>query len=184
MDRGPAGLDATLQVLQQAGIVQHGAVASPAADQPHPAYLPLTLTRGGANLKIAFLSCSWGTNGIPDPLNQVNLLWQSNEYGAQGGIRQGVLDAITQARRAADFVIVAAHWGYEYQSYPDASQIEGARQMAGAGADLILGAQAHTLQPIDLLTNNGHRTLMIYSLANFLASQGPFQAESHADLSM
>jgi poly-gamma-glutamate capsule biosynthesis protein CapA/YwtB (metallophosphatase superfamily) len=168
MDRGPEGLDATLQVLQQAGIVQHGTVASPAADQPRPVYLPLTLTRGGTNLKIAFLSFSWGTNGIPDPLNQVNLLWQSNEYGAQGGIRQDVLEAITQARREADFVIVAAHWGYEYQLYPDASQIEGARQMAAAGADVILGAQAHTLQPVDLLTNNGRRTLVIYSLANFL----------------
>ncbi len=113
MDRGPEGLDATLQVLQQAGIQQHGTVPSGAADQPRPAYLPITLSRGGANVKVAFLSFSWGINGIPDPYNQVNLLWQSNEYGQQGGIRQGVLDAIAQARRAADLVIVAAHWGYE-----------------------------------------------------------------------
>jgi len=89
MDRGPEGLDATLQVLQQAGIVQHGTVASQAATQPHPAYLPLTLTRSGTSIKIAFLSFSWGTNGIPDPFNQVNLLWQSNEYGTQGSLRQG-----------------------------------------------------------------------------------------------
>src|SRR6266496_3538271 len=101
MDRGPEGLDATLQVLQQAGIQQHGTVPSGAADQPRPAYLPITLSRGGANVKVAFLSFSWGINGIPDPYNQVNLLWQSNEYGQQGGIRQGVLDAIAQARRAA-----------------------------------------------------------------------------------
>ncbi|MDQ2995964.1 MAG: CapA family protein [Chloroflexota bacterium] len=183
MDRGPEGLDATLQVLQQARIVQHGTVAS-AAEQRHPAFLPLTLTRGGTSIKIAFLSFSWGTNGIPDPFNQVNLLWQSNEYGTQGGIRQEVLDAISQARQAADFVIVAAHWGYEYQFYPDASQIEGARQMAAAGADLILGAQPHTLQPVDILNNNGHRTLVIYSLANFLASQGAFQAESFSATSV
>jgi poly-gamma-glutamate synthesis protein (capsule biosynthesis protein) len=183
MDRGPEGLDATLQVLQQAGLAQHGTVAS-AAGGAHPAYLPITLSRGGASVKIAFLSFSWGTNGIPDPFKQVNLLWQSSEYGAQGGIRQAVLDAIGQARREADFVIVAAHWGYEYQFYPDASQIEGARQMAAAGADVIVGAQSHTLQPADILINNGRRTLVIYSLANFLASQGAFQAQSFSATSV
>src|SRR5262249_25294654 len=97
--------------------------------------------------------------------------------GQQGGIRQGVLDAITQAKRESDLVIVAAHWGYEYQFYPDAAQIEGAKQMAAAGADVILGAQSHTLQPVDILDTNGQKTLVIYSLANFLASQGAFQAE-------
>jgi Bacterial capsule synthesis protein PGA_cap len=178
LDRGPAGLDATLQVLQQAGIVQHGTIASAAAEQPRAAYLPLTLTRGDTSVKIAFLSFSWGTNGIADPFSQVNLLWQSNEYGAQADIRQHVLDAIAQARRETDFVIVAAHWGYEYQFYPDASQIVGAQQMAAAGADVILGAQPHTLQPVDLLTNGSRPTLVIYSLANFLASQGAFQAAS------
>jgi hypothetical protein len=184
MDRGPEGLDATLNILRQAGIVQHGTVASEAAEQPRPAYLPIRLTRDGASVKVAFLSFSWGTNGIPDPNNQVNLLWQSNDYGAQGGIRQSALDAIARARREADFVIVAAHWGYEYQFYPDTVQIEGARQLAAAGADVILGAQPHTLQPVDIITNNGRKTLVIYSLANFLASQGAFQAESFSATSI
>jgi poly-gamma-glutamate synthesis protein (capsule biosynthesis protein) len=184
MDRGPEGLDATLRVLEQAGIMQHGTVASGTAAGPRPAYLPITLTRDGASVRLAFLSFSWGTNGIPDPHNQVNLLWQSNDYGAQGGIRQSVLDAIAQAQREADIVIVAAHWGYEYQFYPDAIQVEGARQMAAAGADLILGAQPHTLQPVDILDTGGRKTLVIYSLANFLASQGAFQAETFSATSV
>src|SRR5439155_15477988 len=79
---------------------------------------------------------------------------------------------------------VAAHWGYEYQFYPDTVQIEGARQLAAAGADVILGAQPHTLQPVDIITNNGRKTLVIYSLANFLASQGAFQAESFSAASI
>jgi capsule synthesis protein PGA_cap len=184
MDRGPEGLDATLKVLEQNGIRQHGTVASAAAGQPHPPYLPLTLKRDGASVKVAFLSFSWGTNGIPDPYGQVNLLWQTDEYGQQGGIRQSVLDAIAQAKRENDFVVVAAHWGYEYQFYPDASQIEGAAKMAAAGADVILGAQPHTLQPVDILDTGGRKTLVIYSLANFLASQGAFQAESFSATSV
>jgi poly-gamma-glutamate synthesis protein (capsule biosynthesis protein) len=180
LDRGPEGLDATLYVLAQNGILQHGTVASSAADQPRPAYLPLTLTRDGVSVKVAFLSFSWGTNGIPDPYSQVSLLWASDEYGQQGAIRQSVLDAVAQARRASDLVIVAAHWGYEYQFYPDASQVEGAAQLAAAGADIILGAQAHTLQPVDILDTNGRKTLVIYSLANFLASQGASRPKASA----
>lgn len=175
LDRGPYGLDATLAVLDQAGILQHGAVPTSASSQPRPPYLPLTLTRDGVSITIGFLSFTWGTNGLPDPYNQVNLLWASNVYGQQGDVRPEVLAAIAQARRETDLVIVAAHWGYEYQFYPDSSQIEGARRMAEAGADVILGTQPHTLQPVDMIETNGRQTLVIYSLANFLASQGAFQ---------
>jgi hypothetical protein len=184
LDRGPEGLDATLSVLQQNGILQHGTIASQASDQPRAAYLPITVTHSGASVRIAFLSFSWGTNGIPDPYQQVNLLWESSEYGQQGGVRQSALDAIAQARRESDLVVVAAHWGYEYQFYPDAVQIEGARRMAAAGADIILGAQPHTLQPVDILDSGGRKTLVIYSLANFLASQGAFQAETFSATSV
>ncbi len=177
LDRGPEGIDATLTVLQEAGIAQHGTVPSSASAQPRPLYLPITLSRDGVSITIGFLSFTWGTNGIPDPFGQVNLLWESNEYGQQGNIRQSVLDAIAQAQRETDLVIVAAHWGYEYQFYPDASQIAAAQQMAAAGADLILGAQSHTLQPVDIITTGERTTLVIYSLANFLASQGAFQSQ-------
>ena len=184
LDRGPEGLDATLNVLQQNGILQHGTVASQASSHPRPVYLPITVARGGASVKLGFLSFSWGTNGIPDPYQQVNLLWESAEYGQQGGIRQSVLDAIAQAKRENDLVVVAAHWGYEYQFYPDATQIEGARRMAAAGADIILGAQPHTLQPVEILDTGGRKTLVIYSLANFLASQGAFQADTFSATSV
>ena len=176
LDRGSQGLDATLGVLATNGIQQHGAVRSDATERP--AYLTLTLTRGTTSLKLGFLAATWGTNGLEDPQNQVNLLYTANSYDNQGGVRQSVLDAVAAAAAATDVVVVAAHWGYEYQFYPHESQLEAARRLAAAGADIILGAQSHTLQPVDLLDIDGHQTLVIYSLANFLASQGAFQAES------
>jgi poly-gamma-glutamate capsule biosynthesis protein CapA/YwtB (metallophosphatase superfamily) len=184
LDRTAKGLDATLAVLERNGILQHGTVPSALAKQPHPDYLPLQLTRNGVTIKIAFLSFSWGTNGNPDYYDQVNLLWASNVYNQQGQVRPAVLDAIAKARRENDFVIVAAHWGYEYNFYPDEVQVEGARQMAAAGADLILGAQPHTLQPVDLLDNGGRKTLVIYSLANFIAAQAFNQQEKFSDTSL
>jgi len=179
LDRGPHGLDATLSVLEQNGILQHGTVPSGAAGA-RPPYLPIVLTRDGISVKVAFLSFTWGTNGIPDPYGQVNLLWESNSYGQQGKVRQSALDAVAQARREADFVVVAAHWGLEYESYPADWQVEGARQLAAAGADVILGAQSHTLQPVDLIAAGERTTLVIYSLANFLASQGALQAAHYS----
>jgi hypothetical protein len=177
LDRGPAGLDATLGVLARAGIAQHGAVTMAEAQSgaPRPPYLPLVLTRDGVSITVGFISATWGTNGIPDPHGQVNLLWHSNSYGSQGGVRQSVLDAVAQASRETDLVVVAAHWGAEYQFYPQPYQVEGAQRLAEAGADIILGAQSHTLQPVDVIDTAGRKTLVIYSLANFLASQGAFQ---------
>lgn len=178
LDRGPEGLDATLRVLEANGIMQHGAVPSGATERPP--YTRLVLERDGVTITIGFIAATWGTNGIPDPYGQVNLLYESSEYGQQGGVRASVLEAIAQADRDNDVVMVAAHFGYEYQFYPDQSQIDAARRMAEAGADIILGAQAHTLQPVDLIDLGSRKTLVVYSLANFLASQSTYQAQYYA----
>ncbi|MGQ9927914.1 MAG: CapA family protein [Chloroflexaceae bacterium] len=181
LDRGPEGIDATLRVLEANGILQHGTALMGAV---RPPYLPLTITRDGVSLTIGFISATWGTNGISDPHGQVNLLYESTEYGQQGGVRQSLLDAIAQADRETDLVLVAAHFGFEYEFYPHESQIDAVRRMAEAGADVILGAQSHTLQPVDILDVGGRRTLVIYLLANFLASQGAFQASAYAATSV
>lgn len=181
LDRGPEGIDATLRVLEENGIRQHGTAPVGA---PRPPYLPLTLARDGVSLTIGFIAATWGTNGIPDPYGQVNLLYESTDYGQQGGVRPALLEAIAQADRETDAVLVAAHFGFEYESYPHPSQIEAVRRMAEAGADVILGAQSHTLQPVDVLEVGGRRVLVIYSLANFLASQGALQAAYHTAVSV
>jgi hypothetical protein len=184
MDRGPEGVDATLNVLEEAGLAQHGAVPTSAVNDPRPPYTPITLTRNGESITIAFLSFTWGTNGLPDPHNQINLIWESSDYGQQGATRQETLDAIRQAKRETDFVIVTTHWGVEYVFYPMEQQKVTAALMAAAGADVILGGHPHTLQPVDLIDTNGHETLVIYSLGNFIASQGIYNATSFTSTSV
>lgn len=178
LDRGPQGVDATLDVLERNGIVQHGTVRRDT--RPRPDYLEIELSRAGTTISVGFVSATWGTNGIPDPHDQVNLLYTSSDYTQQGGLRQEVRDAIAAADRDTDVVVVAAHFGFEYQFYPDRTQVEAAREMAEAGADVILGAQPHTLQPVDVIEVGERRTWVFYSLANFLAAQGPFQAEYYS----
>ncbi|MBC8161418.1 MAG: CapA family protein [Roseiflexaceae bacterium] len=184
LDRGPEGLDATMQVLDQNSILHHGTVPSTSNAAPRPPYLRIPISRDGVTVNLGFLSASWGTNGIPDPFNQVNLLFETNSYGADSSVRPGILENIAQAKRENDLVVVAAHWGVEYEFYPRATQTAAARRLAEAGADIILGAQPHTLQPVDIIDTNGRKTLVIYSLANFLASQGAFQAEFYSATSV
>jgi hypothetical protein len=174
LDWGSAGVDATLALLAENAIQQHGAVPSTASERPP--FLPLTLAHDDVELSVGFISATWGTNGIADPFNQVNLLYTTSDYGSQGEVRPEILAAIELAARNTDLVIVAAHWGFEYEFEPHPSQVQAARQMAAAGADIIVGAQPHTLQPITMIDTDGRTTLVAYSLGNLIASQGAFQA--------
>ncbi|HEX2913073.1 MAG TPA: CapA family protein [Chloroflexia bacterium] len=177
IDTGPAGVDATLDTLDQAGLLHHGTTRR---NQTRQAYLPLTFTaNNGETVKAAFLSYTFSTNGIPDPYGQVNMLWNG-----RGQVAQPVLDAIRKAKQETDLVIVAVHWGEEYQLSPNAQQRQGAQTLADAGADIILGDHPHTLQPAEWLESNGRQSLVIYSLGNFVAAQQAFQAQSFTQTSL
>lgn len=79
--------------------------------------------------------------------------------------------AIADAKTKADFVIVSAHWGRE-QPQVTKEQKRVATIMAEAGADVILGHHSHIIQPIVWHDNtDGSRTLIAYSLGNFISTQ-------------
>ncbi len=79
--------------------------------------------------------------------------------------------AIADAKTKADFVIVSAHWGRE-QPQVTKEQKRVAALMAEAGADVILGHHSHIIQPVVWHDNeDGSRTLIAYSLGNFISTQ-------------
>ena len=82
-------------------------------------------------------------------------------------------DDIANLREAgAELVIVSLHWGTEYEDAPRQMQQEVARGLSEVGADVIMGHHSHTVHPIEWhYRNDGSRTLIIYSLGNFLADQ-------------
>jgi len=72
----------------------------------------------------------------------------------------------------AELVIVALHWGAEYVDYPTNMQRLIAQQLSEAGADVIMGKHSHSPQPVEWHTReDGSRSLIMYSLGNFLADQ-------------
>lgn len=72
---------------------------------------------------------------------------------------------VRAARETADWVVVLLHWGgrSEEADFPHPGQREEARQLAAAGADLIVGHHPHTLQPEERFGT----TRVFYSLGNF-----------------
>lgn len=77
---------------------------------------------------------------------------------------EGLLQAIREAKAVSDYVIVYIHWGTESTDVLDSWQLTQAPQIAAAGADLIIGAHPHVLQPVAF----EGEVPVIYSLGNFL----------------
>jgi poly-gamma-glutamate capsule biosynthesis protein CapA/YwtB (metallophosphatase superfamily) len=81
-------------------------------------------------------------------------------------------DAVAAAAERADWVIVSIHWGGEYHAAPTSRQQVIARELAVAGASLIVGHGPHVLQRVEWMGE----TLVAYSLGNFLFDQ-PYPAD-------
>jgi poly-gamma-glutamate synthesis protein (capsule biosynthesis protein) len=78
-----------------------------------------------------------------------------------------VVEEINRLQSTVDWVVVIAHWGVEYESEPNADQIEWAHKFVDAGADLVIGAHPHVIQSKEM-----YRGIPIYySLGNFIFDQ-------------
>ena len=133
---GPA-LQDTLDALDGAGVRHAGAGMTESQ-----AELPAEMEVDGVS--IAFFS--W-TDIVPD-----YFLAFGDEPGVVSA-RMNMEDACKRVREAKathDIVIVAMHWGVEYEDYiTDYLQSEPAHQLVDAGADVILGNHPHVMQGIE-----------------------------------
>lgn len=124
-----------------------------------------TIERDG--VKIAFLSYTYGTNGMRLPAGSELIVPYINDADI---IRQCAL-----AEKAGDVTIVSIHWGDENSSTPNAEQRRVAQLLADNGADVILGHHPHVLQPIEWIESANGETLCIYSLGNLLSAMQYWQ---------
>ncbi len=120
------------------------------------------------NVKIAFLSYTYGTNGIPLPKEapfSVNLIEENK-----------MREDIKKARDLADFVVVGMHWGLEYYLNESVHQRRKAAIAFDEGADIVLGGHPHVLQPFEhfkMKDQSGRYKdkFIIYSMGNFISGQ-------------
>ena len=80
-----------------------------------------------------------------------------------GGEADGISNLVKEASKVSDFQIVFYHGGKMKIHEPEQWKIKGAHKIVDAGADLILGAHPHVLQPREIY--NG--VDIVYSLGNF-----------------
>jgi len=155
-DQGRKGVVETLARLRQEKLTAIGS----GEDRPHAEALQI-LERNG--LKVAFL-------GFTDIFN-LNLDRKATEPWVRPLDLGPALAAVREARSRADIVVVSIHWGNEYQHLPTKRQRDIARKLVAAGCDLLLGHHPHVLQPAELVTVDGRRALVAYSLGNFISNQ-------------
>jgi poly-gamma-glutamate synthesis protein (capsule biosynthesis protein) len=81
---------------------------------------------------------------------------------------ENVVAEIKNLEDQVDFTIIYPHWGYEYvTTNPSNPQRSEARAMIDAGADMIIGAHPHVIQPLEIYKDK----LIFYSLGNFIFDQ-------------
>lgn len=130
----------------------------------------------GRNLEEASKSVVFAKNGISIAFlsaTQIERLDNPDTRGATaesagvfrcwGNKVSDLTAAVSGAKEEADYVVVYIHWGTENTDELDWAQLEQAKLIAQAGADLIIGDHSHCLQQLA----NVEGVPVIYSLGNF-----------------
>jgi poly-gamma-glutamate synthesis protein (capsule biosynthesis protein) len=154
-DYGVAGLADTLAAARRSGVAVVGAGRDAAA-----AYAPHVVEVG--ELSVAFLGADTvqreGSAGV----------WGADADSAgiataRGRRTSALLASVAAAAETEDLVVVHLHWGKEYQACPTQSQRLLARDLAAAGADVVVGSHAHVLGGAGWSAD----TYVSYGLGNF-----------------
>ena len=86
--------------------------------------------------------------------------------------KEKIIDDLNYAKNNSDFIIVFPHWGTEYTLTETTEQENWASFFAENGADLIIGAHPHVIEPLKIITtSSGKEVPVYYSLGNFISNQ-------------
>lgn len=154
VDQGFAGIVRALDTLDRVGLQHTGSARTPAEAARQVVF-------DVHGMRIAWLSYTYGTNGMPVDADKP---WSVNLIDPARIER----DAHRARAAGADVVLVALHWGDEYSTTPSAYQRDLAERLTrDKDITAIYGHHAHVVQPIERL----HGTWVVFGLGNLLAGQ-------------
>lgn len=168
MDYGAAGLTEMLDLLDEFGIVYSGA-GNNWAEAMRPAIVSVP---GGP--KVAFYSMlAFKTRSAlrtcwPATTDSPGIGVLAFDATIDGAAKNTLKSLVTKAKRQADLVVFALHWGTERRTVPDPYQIALGRATVDAGADLVLGAHPHVLQGSEVYKERP----ILYSMGNLISPLG------------
>lgn len=124
----------------------------------------------------------YATLSFTDHLN-VDLARRAGRLWSRPLDLEPAMQAVRDARKHADVVVVSVAWGTEHQTKPTPRQRRIAARLATAGADLIVGHLPDVMQPIEVLKSGTRRTVVAYSLGSLASDQvRHYQPEVHGAL--
>lgn len=153
VDYGPVGLRDSLDAARTSSLPVIGIGPDTAS-----AFRPWIAEANG--VKVAFLAASQ----IQD-LTNAKYAAGPNKPGIASALTSArLVQAVKDAKAAADVVVVYMHWGTEGQKCPSAEQKTLAKKLADAGAAAIVGTHAHVMQGAGMLG----KAYVGYGFGNFL----------------
>ncbi|GAA4237113.1 CapA family protein [Actinomadura meridiana] len=154
LDQGEPGVRRTIDDLDEAD-VRHTGTALSAKEAER---INILNVKG---VKVAQLSYTFGTNGIPKPAGKP---WIVNSPLNPERI---LADASRAKQAGAEIVILSLHWGEEYKHEPTSEQRGLAKTlMRSPNVDLILGCHAHVVQPYEKINGKW----VVYGMGNVVAN--------------
>lgn len=158
LDKTSKGLTEAIDFWDTTGLTRTGAYKN-TADLNRVEYIEKN------GLKIGLVGITQYTNGLSLPSDSpLKYILTSDEATIERKIKA--------AKAQCDVVLVNVHWGSEYTTTPAQEQRNLAKKMADWGANVIIGHHPHVLQPVEWIeTGDGARTLVAYSLGNFISQQ-------------
>lgn len=154
VDDGWTGIVRTIDDFNAIGLKHFGTAKTKAASEH-----ALMVTVKG--VKIALIGATYGTNGLPIPSAEPWSVPLIDPAQIEAKAHQARLDG-------AKIVIVALHWGLEYDHEPISDQTSVADELTkDPDISFVYGHHAHVVQPYDKV--NG--TWVVYGLGNAIAQQ-------------
>ena len=122
-----------------------------------------TLEKNG--IRFSFVNFTYGLNGQKLPADRPYLvdLLDSNGHW---------VEMVRKAEAAAEVTVAFMHFGTEYVELPTAEAMAYAEKAIDAGADILVCAHPHVIEPYGIYTTKaGNRALVYWSLGNFVSNQ-------------
>ncbi|MFH2000090.1 MAG: CapA family protein [Planctomycetota bacterium] len=177
LDCGEEGITTTRECLDRDKVAHAGTNMS-----PEEAGRGVILEKNG--LKIGYVAFTFSVNFRPFPEGKDYMVNMVPFHLSDNPDTAPIVKQINWCReQGCDLVVLALHWGLEFEFYPHPDQLKWAHMFAEAGADIIIGHHPHVAQPMEYYRSkrdNDRIVPIFYSLGNL----SPVMSSAFTVLSM
>jgi poly-gamma-glutamate capsule biosynthesis protein CapA/YwtB (metallophosphatase superfamily) len=145
LDYEEEALADTFDYLSEAGIASAGAGLDREEARKGAVFEVGAAEEGGRRLKVGLLAVTDHPADYAAGAGSPGVAWAD----LRRGLPDWVASELERLRAGADLVVFFPHWGPNMTTSPDRWQIKRAREVIGAGADLVAGHSAHVFHGIE-----------------------------------